>query len=638
MIKQKASDKFVRGSCPVIFSLLTVLAILLTPLLTALPVYADWGADTRLTNATGNSKEPSVAVSGNNVHVVWYDSRDGNEEIYYARSTDGGTTWGANVRLTTKASGNSDNPSIAVSGNTIHVVWYDNRDGNPEIYYKRSTDGGTTWGADTRLTNAAGNSYTPSIAVWGDTVHVAWHDNRTGFEEIYYNRSSDGGTTWGADTRLTNAGVDAALASIAVSGNNIHVVWQDLRWGPGNWEIYYIRSTDGGLTWDPETRLTNAPSVSERASMAVSGSNIHVAWKDRRNSNGDIYYKRSTDGGTTWGADTRLVDSPEVSDRPFIAVSGNNVHVAWQDNRGQYYPIWEIYYKLSADGGTTWGADTRLSYTPDSSEIPVIAVSGNNVHVAWQEYLLVAPGVHNFEIYYKKYTAPAPTITSFNPTSGTSGTQVIITGTNFTGATAVSFGDTAASYIVNSATQITAIVGTGVTGRITITTPDGIATSAAEFIFIAQRGLIGTTPHGSTMSGITAAPPQSPVSLPTVYVKSASLSATRVTPGVPVTVTADVINRGTVNGSSSIKVYVNGEMEDSRGITVNSGSNTPVTFSISRNEPGIYSVYVGGTQAGSFTVDQVTDSNMILYISGALILFAFAIGVIYVNRRRQPVR
>jgi len=90
-----------------------------------------------------------------------------------------------------------------------------------------------------------------------------------------------------------------------------------------------------------------------------------------------------------------------------------------------------------------------------------------------------------------------------------------------------------------------------------------------------------------------------------------------------------------VNGSSSIKVYVNGELENSRGVTVNSGSSMPVTFTVSRNEPGTYSVYVGGTQAGSFTVDQFADPNIILYISGALLVFAFAIGVIYASRRRQ---
>ena len=89
---------------------------------------------------------------------------------------------------------------------------------------------------------------------------------------------------------------------------------------------------------------------------------------------------------------------------------------------------------------------------------------------------------------------------------------------------------------------------------------------------------------------------QAPVSLPSVSVKSASLSSTRVSPGAPVTVTADVVNTGTVNGSSSIKVYVNGQEESSQGVTVSSGSNTPLTFTVSRNDPGTYTVYVGRDQ------------------------------------------
>ncbi len=44
-------------------------------------------------------------------------------------------------------------PVIAINGSVVHVVWSDERDGNYEIYYKRSTDGGVSWGADTRLTN-----------------------------------------------------------------------------------------------------------------------------------------------------------------------------------------------------------------------------------------------------------------------------------------------------------------------------------------------------------------------------------------------------------------------------------------------------------------------------------------------------
>jgi hypothetical protein len=157
----------------------------------------------------------------------------------------------------------------------------------------------------------------------------------------------------------------------------------------------------------------------------------------------------------------------------------------------------------------------------------------------------------------------------------------------------------------------------------TIADPGGPAIPVASAATVYGQG---------SMSTITQ---QAPVSLPSVSVKSASLSATSVSPGTPVTVTADVVNTGMVNGSSSIKVYVNGQEESSQGVTVNSGSNTPLTFTVSRNEPGTYTVYVGGTNAGSFVVDQFADPNLIPIISGALIVFAFVIGLIYITRRRQ---
>ena len=77
----------------------------------------------------------------------------------------------------------------------------------------------------------------------------------------------------------------------------------------------------------------------------------------------------------------------------------------------------------------------------------------------------------------------APAITAFTPTTGGIGTQVTITGVNFTGATAVSFGGVAAtSYNIVSATTITAIVGSGATGAVSVTTPKGTA-SLSTFIY-----------------------------------------------------------------------------------------------------------------------------------------------------------
>lgn len=77
---------------------------------------------------------------------------------------------------------------------------------------------------------------------------------------------------------------------------------------------------------------------------------------------------------------------------------------------------------------------------------------------------------------------PLPTISSFSPTSGGVGTSVTIAGTNFTGATAVSFNNQAASFSVVSATQITASVpNCSSSGQVRVTTAGGTAVSAGSF-------------------------------------------------------------------------------------------------------------------------------------------------------------
>ena len=138
----------------------------------------------------------------------------------------------------------------------------------------------------------------------------------------------------------------------------------------------------------------------------------------------------------------------------------------------------------------------------------------------------------------------------------------------------------------------------------------------------------------SSSAQLPVTAPQKPVSLSNISVKSASLSANKVAPGEKVTVTASVVNTGTGNGSSVIKVYVNGAEEAAQGVSVNGGGTSTVSFDVSRNEPGTYTVYAGGTQAGSFTVDEFTPGT-ILFISGALVFFALVGGVIWMSRRKS---
>jgi len=100
--------------------------------------------------------------------------------------------------------------------------------------------------------------------------------------------------------------------------------------------------------------------------------------------------------------------------------------------------------------------------------------------------------------------ASAPTITGFTPASGPVGTSVTISGTNFTGATAVAFNGVSASFTVTSATTIQATVPTGATtGPLSVTTPGGTGTSANVFTVIVTL----TVTKVGTGSGIVTSSP-----------------------------------------------------------------------------------------------------------------------------------
>lgn len=362
--------------------------------------FAQWQPDVRLTSDAANSYTSmnnawSVAASGNVVHVVWEESRDGNTEIYYKRSLNGGINWGADIRLTNNTGGSSS-PSIAVSDSSIHVVWYDSRDGGYEIYYKRSIDGGGNWGPDTRLTNNSATSWYPSIAVNRSLLNVVWSDFRDGNYEIYSMRSSNNGVNWSTENRLTNNSSESSYPSVAIADSLVHVAWRDNR--DGNFETYYKVSTDGGAVWGADTRLSNDPAYSYFPTIAASGSNVHVVWEDYRiNNNFQLYYKRSTDKGVSWGAETRLTLSNYQTEYPSIALSGNFLHLVWFDGRDGNT---EIYYKRSSDQGVNWGTDTRLTNNTAYSQFPSIAVSGALVNVVWTDKRDGNP-----EVYYKRNPA-----------------------------------------------------------------------------------------------------------------------------------------------------------------------------------------------------------------------------------------
>lgn len=238
---------------------------------------------------------PSIAASDSNVHVVYdvFLSSSGwtNGMIYYIRSVDNGATWGDETQLyITGVSPFPASPSLGVSGGSVHVVWQQ----AGAIRHIRSGDGGTTWGNIGQLDETPDESVGPSITVDGNHVHVVWCDDRNGGPDIYYKRSDDDGTTWSQDMRLTDSQDAQEMGSVHADGDIVHVVWVDDRHGDN--EIYYRRSVDHGVSWEPEYRITDAPDSSCNASVTAYGDHVHVAWCDRRDGNWEVYYRCNPSG------------------------------------------------------------------------------------------------------------------------------------------------------------------------------------------------------------------------------------------------------------------------------------------------------------------------------------------------------
>jgi len=305
-----------------------------------------WSGPTRLSWTAENSETPSLAVdSCRRIHVVWYDETPGNWEIFYKRSTDSGETWLPLTRMTWTSS-HSFNASISIGfNNGVHVAWHERiTTTNNEIFYKRSTNGGSTWLAPVRLTWNSGRSYSPAIAAdSGSRVHLVWKDDTPGNNEIFYKRSDDMGVTWSAPTRLTWSSGDVINLFLVVdSSDRVHLVYNDDT--PGNREIYYRCSSDNGASWSAPKRLSwnSGQSYKPKAAVDLSGT-VHVVWYDKTVDPTEIFYKNSTDLGATWSAMTRLTWNSESSQTPSIAADQyGDLHVVWDDGTPGNQ---EIFYK-----------------------------------------------------------------------------------------------------------------------------------------------------------------------------------------------------------------------------------------------------------------------------------------------------
>jgi subtilisin family serine protease len=294
----------------------------------------------------------------------------------------------------------------------LYVVWEDGRNGetaNRDIFFARSTDEGTTWSADARVNRdpygVSVNQQSPAMVYdpVRDTIYVAWQDERGGDYDIWFARSTDGGTLW--TEPVSNPISDDASGAAQVSpslavdeSGTLYAVWQDRR--NGNDDIYFAASADGGDTWSENILVTDHPAAtvqSQRSpAISVAGGRIYVVWEDARNVGagdaGDIYF--------TWG----LTCSPPCTDYGFDVDRRLNGDSTLRVQRDPAIIQSTPRIEITRTEVFTPGSQVCASPPPMTTEVQFRAVyQGQAIHFAWQDY---RNGTTNPDIYYAWTFAP----------------------------------------------------------------------------------------------------------------------------------------------------------------------------------------------------------------------------------------
>ena len=312
-------------------------------------VYVDDGS-------AGAVVHPRIATSKNgSIVVVWYDNRDGDYNIY-AQMLDGNLNRiGTNFLVNGDTTDLQDSPSIAMdtTGNFV-IVWADYRNANKDIYGKRFDPNGNPIGSEF-LINDDGSSYYqnyPDVSMdeSGNFI-VVWTDARNGSYYIYCQLYDSNGNPVGSNFKVSsNTGSEYQYSpSVYTNGTRFIVSWEDAR---DDRSIYYrVFNSDGTpITSDIKANDCTAtlnqyyPSVD----MNPSGYSV-VAWEDLRGSYNSIYYSIYDQVGNT------IVDNAFIRDGyyPDVKVFDDSSFIVVLASAAEYYK--HIVYYLFKDTGIDSG-------------------------------------------------------------------------------------------------------------------------------------------------------------------------------------------------------------------------------------------------------------------------------------------
>jgi len=254
-----------------------------------------WTPDRRITFLPLGGRKPRADCCGDTVHLVWYQGfylgSIACTEVAYMRSTDHGETWSRITRLSVLDEIESIMPDIAVKGDTVVVVWFEQQTGLLE--YRRSTDGGVSWLPIDTLECPFSLTF-PSVDFVKDTVFLTI-GGYTGSYPVCFTRSTDGGVTWDSVRQIYDQHFHQPR--ISVSWPDVHIVFSADDTVFPKTEIFYLHSPDGGRSWDQVEIISHRDSVPSQIPFNTSWpGGTAVSWYDYKYSpypwTGDIFVRR----------------------------------------------------------------------------------------------------------------------------------------------------------------------------------------------------------------------------------------------------------------------------------------------------------------------------------------------------------
>lgn len=371
---------------------LALMAVWLCAAVTFAVATPDFIGPIRLGYRNADQWEPSIASDTHGHVYVLYPQygevpecgQCGAPAMALMISDDNGVTWHASKPMLPFPTGQFD-PQIVVDPadhQTVYASWLQND--KRDIVVARSLDFGRTW-SFSWAERGREDTDKPVLAVRGADVYVGFNHE----EKFLVSASHDAGQTFSVVAVNPNADPGSSLAGGATvdPAGNVFFGWtayagSEMRTKPVN--IYVSRSGDGGRTWSTQ-RLdqSSAPPDCESQGCATGflGPQISLAsdaagalyalWNAGSINGGPerIYFASSTTNGVTWSARSNISAAAEDVEHAFPAITAGasgDVRVAWMDARANEpgranRKLWNTIYRVSTNGGASWGDETRLS-------------------------------------------------------------------------------------------------------------------------------------------------------------------------------------------------------------------------------------------------------------------------------------